>query len=204
MQIKRIQCPQCEVVLDVKNDSDSLEKKILCPNCRRELIVKFKPKADPIEAHTYYVRPKQPKPKQGSNETQYGGFGGSTSGCNHGEGNSDETQFGGAAAREETYARLILDDISYSLKEGRNVVGRRSEKHLATLEITTDDMSMSRQHVVITVTTLSDGKKKAVLSNYKNKNATLINDMPIDSGDAIRLADGNTITMGRTTLRFTM
>jgi hypothetical protein len=61
---------------------------------------------------------------------------------------------------------------------------------------------MSRQHCKITVSTLPDGTKKAVLGNYLNKNQTTIDGQPIETGDSIRLTDGNTITMGYTTLIF--
>lgn len=71
MQIKRIQCPQCQVVLDVKNDEEAPEKLVFCPRCSTELLVKFKPKGDPVEAHTYYA--KQKKPAADNGETQLGG-----------------------------------------------------------------------------------------------------------------------------------
>ena len=194
MQIKRIQCPQCQTVLDVKNQEETLEKHINCPRCGTELIVKFKPKADPVEAHTFYARQ---KPTYDSCETQLGGsFGGGSS-------SGDETQLGtGSANKVETYARLSLNGMTYTLKEGRNIVGRRASTSPANIQLATDDLSMSRQHIIINVTTMSDGTKKAVLSNYQNKNVTSIDGFQIDSGDAIRLADGNTITMGRTTVTF--
>lgn len=195
MQIKRIQCPQCQTVLDVKNQEDNLEKRINCPRCGTELIVKFKPKSDPVEAHTFYARQ---KPRYDSGETQLGGMGNRYSASSE-----DETQLGrGQVNKAETNARLSLNGVTYTLKEGQNIVGRRASTSLATIQLATDDLSMSRQHVIINVTTLSDGTKKAVLSNYKNKNVTSINGFQIDSGDAIRLADGNTITMGRTTVVF--
>ena len=61
---------------------------------------------------------------------------------------------------------------------------------------------MSRQHCIINVSTLSDGSKKAVLSNYQNKNSTTIDGQLIGKGDEIRLTDGNSITMGHTTVTF--
>ena len=61
---------------------------------------------------------------------------------------------------------------------------------------------MSRQHCSITITTLPDGSMKAVLSNYQNKNLTLIDGQEIETGDAIRLTNGNAIKMGHTTVTF--
>lgn len=191
MQIKRIQCPQCEVVLDVKNEEEVPEKRVFCPRCSTELLVKFKPKGDPVEAHTYYAKAR--KPAADSGETQLGGANYSTT-AGGGSGRN-------GSADGYTYVRLMADGVSYPLKEGRNVVGRRATKSCATVQITTSDLTMSRQHIIINVTTLADGTKKVVLSNYQNKNPTLINGMQIDDGDAVRLSDGNTITIGRTTLR---
>ena len=188
MQIKRIQCPQCEVVLDVKNEEEVPEKKVFCPRCSTELLVKFKPKGDPVEAHTYYA--KQKKPAADNGETQLGGGFNTSSGV----GNN-------STASGETYVRLMADGISYPLREGGNIVGRRTPKNNASVQITTDDCTMSRRHILIKITSLPDGNKRVVLSNYENKNPTYLNGMQIVDGDRVMLSDGNTITIGRTTLR---
>jgi pSer/pThr/pTyr-binding forkhead associated (FHA) protein len=99
-------------------------------------------------------------------------------------------------------AQLIFDGISYNLEEGQNIVGRKGMTSKATIQIATQDRYMSRQHCSITVTTLPDGTKKAVLSNYQNKNLTTIDGQEIETGDAIRLVNGNRITMGHTTVVF--
>ena len=54
----------------------------------------------------------------------------------------------------------------------------------------------------VMVTTLPDGTKKAVLSNYQNKNLTTIDGQEIETGDEIRLTDGNQIKRGQTTVTF--
>ena len=41
MQIKRITCPSCGVILDVRNSKEESVKKIVCPNCKKQLAVKF-------------------------------------------------------------------------------------------------------------------------------------------------------------------
>ena len=81
----------------------------------------------------------------------------------------------------------------YPLAEGQNLVGRKGDTSKATVQIDTTDRYMSRQHVCITVTTLPDGNVKAILSNYQNKNLTTIDGQEIETGDAIRLTDGNCI-----------
>lgn len=196
MQIKRIQCPQCQTVLDVKNSLEEDEKTISCPRCRTELRVKFR-KKEPVEAHTFYAQPKH-RPQYDNGETQLGGGGmGGYSG--------DETQLGGRSNgnKRSCQAQLSLNGTIYTLNEGRNTVGRRANNPpQATVQLATNDMTMSREHIAINVTTMPDGTKKVVLSNYKNKNITSINGMQIENGDAIRLSDGNIITMGCTTVNF--
>ena len=49
MQVKRIKCPNCNAVLDVKNSKDERQKHILCPGCKAELLVKF---PQPLVAET--------------------------------------------------------------------------------------------------------------------------------------------------------
>ena len=96
----------------------------------------------------------------------------------------------------------MFGGVSYPLEEGQNIVGRKGTTSKATVQIETADRYMSRQHGSIRVTTLSDGTKKAVLSNYQNKNLTSVDGQEIAKGDEIRLTNGNRITMGHTTVIF--
>ena len=196
METKRIKCPNCKVVLDVKNSKNEDVKQITCPKCKAVLQVKFH-KQVPLEAETYYAPPK-PKPQTSNDgETQLAG------------GNNGATILGGAMAgatqlatppRTEKRARLVYDDHPYFLEEGQNIIGRKGNTSKATVQIATEDRYMSRQHCSITVTTLPDGTKKAVLSNYQNKNLTTIDGQEIETGDSIRLVNGNHIKMGHTTI----
>lgn len=200
MQIKRIKCPNCNAVLDVQNPKNELLKKIKCPNCKAELQVKFPPlKAPekPLDAETFIATPKKPTIDYG--ETQLA------------DGNNGATILGGAMAgatqlgsspKKESSARLVFEDRPYFLGEGQNIIGRKGNTSKATVQIATEDRYMSRQHCSITVTTLPDGTKKAVLSNYQNKNLTSVDGQEIETGDAIRLVNGNRITMGHTTVVF--
>lgn len=176
MQVKRIQCPQCGVVLDVKNSKNETIKQITCPSCNTVLQVKFAPQNEPIEAHTYYA------PK--TNKDQYG-----------------KTELASSPEIHNS-AYLICEGITYSLKLGDNIIGRKGQTSRASIQIDTDDRLMSRQHCRINVTSLSDGSFKAVLCDYQNKNMTFVDGQTISQGDEIRLMDGNRITMGNTTVIF--
>jgi hypothetical protein len=104
--------------------------------------------------------------------------------------------------KDSCNARLVFDDKPYFLEEGRNIIGRKGSTSRATVQIATEDRYMSRQHCSIKVTTLPDGTKKAVLSNYQNKNLTTVDGQEIETGDEIRLTNGDRITMGHTTVTF--
>lgn len=188
MQTKRIKCPSCGVVLDVQNSKNELVKQITCPKCKAVLQVKFPPQQEPLEAKTYYAPPKQPVADNGATQLASSSYG--------------ATQLVTDTPKISTSAKLLYDGVSYPLEEGQNIIGRRGNTSKATIQIATDDRYMSRQHCSVTVTTLPDGTKKVVLSNYQNKNLTSIDDQPIETGDAIRLTDGNSITMGHTTITF--
>lgn len=187
MQTKRIQCPKCGVVLDVKNSKNEEVKQITCPQCRSILQVKFTPQQAPIEAQTFYS-PKRPSEDNGTTELAGGSYG--------------VTQLASSSPMKNQSAQLIFNGVNYDLEEGQNIVGRKGNTSKATVQIATDDRYMSRQHCAIKVTTLPDGKKKAVLSNYQNKNLTTIDGQDIETGDEIRLTDGNQIKMGHTTVTF--
>ena len=186
MQTKRIQCPQCGVVLDVKNSKNEEVKQIICPQCKTPLQVKFAPQKEPIEAQTFYA----PKASADSGATQLAGTNGATQ------------LVSSPVSKKKQSAKLVYDGFSYELEEGQNIVGRKGNTSKATIQIATDDHYMSRQHCAINVTTLPDGTIKAVLSNYQNKNCTMVEGQEIETEDAIRLSDGNQITMGHTKVIF--
>lgn len=202
MQTKRIICPKCKAVLDVTNSKNETLKQITCPSCKTILQVKFppqqeQPQQEPIEAHTYYAPSKRPMADSG--ETQLAGAGGETV---LGGGLSGATQLYTPTQKATATAKLTFGRKEYPLSEGQNIVGRQGTTSKATVQIETADRYMSRLHCSITVSTLPDGTKKAVLSNYQNKNLTTIDGQEIETGDAIRLVNGNRITMGHTTVVF--
>ena len=188
MQTKRIICPKCNAVLDVKNSQNEALKQITCPSCKAILQVKFQPQQEPMEAKTFYPAPGQPTANSGTTQLAVAGYG--------------ATQIAADSQKPEASAMLTFGGKSYPLKEGQNIVGRKATSSHATVQIETSDRYMSRQHCIINVTSLPDGCKKAVLSNYQNKNQTTVNGQPINMGDEIRLTDGNIITMGHTTVTF--
>lgn len=184
MQTKRVKCPTCGVVLDVKNSKNETLKQINCPQCNTLLQVMFVPAQEPLTAKTFYA-PKQTRDNAATQLASKAGMGQEP-----------------ISTEEKQRAELVFQGQSYPLSEGVNVIGRCGTTSKATVQIKTNDLYMSRQHAQIEVTTLADGKIKAVLSNYQNKNQTTIDGQAIEADDKIRLADGNAITMGKTTVTF--
>lgn len=41
MEVLRIKCPSCSIILDVKNSKNEAVKRITCPNCKSSLAVTF-------------------------------------------------------------------------------------------------------------------------------------------------------------------
>lgn len=203
MQTKQIICPKCRTVLNVKNSKNEEEKQITCPSCSTPLKVKFPPQQAPMEAKTFYAPPKKPVVDSGATQ-----LAGADNGATQLAGGSyGATQLATPKAMPATPTpnpRLVFDEQPYFLADGQNIIGRKGTTSKATVQIATDDRYMSRQHCSITVTTLPDGSKKAVLSNYQNKNLTTIDGQEIETGDAIRLVNGNRIKMGHTTVIFKM
>ena len=189
MQIKRVKCPQCNVVLDVKNSKNEDVKQISCPSCKTLLQVRFAPQQEPIEAHTFFETP-QHSSLSDSGETQLAA------------GVLGATELFKLGTHTHSHAEIIFGAISYPLIEGQNIIGRKGNTSKATVQIDSADRYMSRQHIAIDVTKLPDGTLKAVLCNYHNKNLTSVDGQPISGGDIIRLVDGNNITMGHTTVTF--
>lgn len=117
---------------------------------------------------------------------------------------SEETEIvgGGYDRASNAVARLTVNGRQYTLRSGRNIIGRQGDTSEATVQIVTNDMYMSRQHCVITVIPQSDGRVSAKISNYQNKNKTMINGRILDSMKEVWLPNVCDITMGHTTVRY--
>lgn len=175
MEIKRIQCPNCGVVLDVRNSKMEDEKLITCPQCKAVLKVRFMHEA-PLEAKTVLGG------GYNGGETQLGG-------------QNDTTQL--ASASNTKSCCLCVDGRSYPLAIGLNTVGRKAPSSQASLQIETDDRYMSRRHVKIEVREVA-GIRQTIISNDQNKNVTYVDGQELQSGDAVILRDGSEIIMGKT------
>lgn len=183
MEVKRVKCSNCGIILEVKNSKNEAVKLITCPQCKAPLRVRFQPQ-QPLEVET--VLPGcQPAQQRVAPQ------------------NDGETLLGGrrtASGPSSATACLVLADQQYVLRQGANTVGRKAQTSQATLQLPVSDPYMSRHHLQITVSVLPNGKLKAVISNDRNKNITSINGVELPHDEAIVLSNGDRIVMGKTTV----
>ena len=101
-------------------------------------------------------------------------------------------------------ATLEYGSRTYRLEAGSNTVGRAASSSRATVQIDTDDRTMSRMHASIMVHTLGSGRLKAVLSyaNDKADNPIFLNQDRLAPEDQLVLEAGDVIMMGHTKLKF--
>lgn len=194
MQKIRIKCPHCKVTLDVRNSTGAAEKEITCPNCHTNLMVKFKQVAVP---------PSQPQPANTEPRT--------TADNLYADGqaqtpaaytDTSETMVTSLPIFDAIMGKLLYNGKKYMLQMGINTIGRKAETSKASLQIETDDRSMSRLHSVIKVTRLLDGTLRTTIENADNKNLTYVGGQLLIDGDTIVLNDGDVIKMGNAYVTF--
>lgn len=181
MQIKRIKCPNCGALLDVRNSQNESVKIVTCPQCKAGLRVHFAATST----------------KSGSEANTHLPSGHSQAATSHGD-----TQLGHKPQSMAARPRLVCGGRSYPLAQGINIVGRRAATSQATVQIATDDHYMSRSHARIDITPLPGGGLKAVIRNDKNKNATTVAGQLLADDDALILKDGTLIVMGKTSIEY--
>jgi len=107
------------------------------------------------------------------------------------------------AQNSASTARLIhIDDNGnelkkYSLSEGTNLIGRKSQSPMANIAIDTADKYMSRTHCTITMAKIDSGSA-FLLKDYQSKNDTYVNEHLLGKTEEIYLQNHDVIQMGKT------
>lgn len=179
--IKRVNCSSCGITLEVPQRNGEPFRVFHCPNCNHQLRATF---SDP-----------QPNAQA---ETVYGGM----KGVSLEKPSDDENLTVFPQAKSERPGTLHCGKEAYSLHLGRNLVGRKSKSSNADVQIPTDDLQMSREHVIINVMKISDGRIKALVRNYKEHVATSINGMPLNADDEVVLTNGIDLKLGNTSITY--
>lgn len=165
-QVKRISCPGCQAVLDVKNPQGVAIKTIVCPKCQTRMKVTFHDDDALEEAHTFLA---------GGGEAR--------------------TMMATPRQKAQQY-QLRVGAAVYPLGDGLNTIGRRSSASMATIQIPTTSKVMSRKHARIEVVRFPGGICRVRISNWENKNATKVNGVEIKADDVLLLKVGDTVVMG--------
>lgn len=192
----KIKCPTCGKVLRLQDAPNINAASFTCPVCEEKHVV---------GKCQRYVE--QPKPMVSSgDETRYGGASarqgddetriGSQPQC----GGSDETRIGSASSPA---VGVLMDNMgrTYQLRSGINTIGRKAASSAASVQIATDDRTMSRSHAVIDVSH-AGGKTIHILRNGANKNPSYLNGTLIGPQDQLILNNGDRIKMGNTEMTF--
>jgi len=102
---------------------------------------------------------------------------------------------------------IVCGQEHFELKLGVNTVGRKSANSSATIQIATNDMSVSRVHAEIEVVKLDSGNMKAFLRDVRdveksNIKPMLFGDDRMYPEDCLDLENGDTFRMGDVLVKY--
>lgn len=193
----KIKCPTCGKVLRLQDAPNIDAAFFTCPVCKEKHIVG--------KCQRYVEQPKSIAPT--GDETQYGGvymqhLGGDETrmASEVRQEYCDETCIGGTSTAR---VGMLVDNkgASYQLCSGINTIGRKATSSSASVQIATDDRTMSRSHAIIEVRN-AGGQTIHILRNEANKNPSYLNGSLIGQQDQFILNNGDHIKMGNTELIF--
>ena len=179
----KIKCPTCGKVLRLNEMTNINAASFTCPVCKEKHVVG--------NCQRYNSAPQPSAPA--SEETQYGGAGSLQTG-------RDETRIG-VAPQAKVGMLVDANEATYQLAIGFNTIGRKAASSTASVQIATDDRTMSRNHAVIEVRN-AGGQLLHILKNGANKNPSYLNNALVGQGDQLILNNGDRLKMGNTTLTF--
>ena len=193
----KIKCPTCGKILRLQDAPNINAASFTCPVCKEKHVVgkcqryveQPKPTASSGDATRYRSAFAQ---QQGGDEARIG------SQPQHGSG--DETRIDSAS---RPAVGVLVDNMgrTYALRSGINTIGRKASSSAATVQIATDERTMSRSHAVIEVSN-AGGKTIHILRNGANKNPSYLNGTVIGPQDQLILNNGDRIRMGNTEMTF--
>lgn len=195
-----IKCPTCGKVLRLNDAPNINAATFTCPVCHSKHLVgdcqRYEDPAKrpaPASDNTIYGSPRTSAPS--GDDTLYAGGSSPKSG-------DGDTIIGGTLL-QTTVGRLVdAKGRIYQLSTGLNTIGRKATTSMATVQIETDDRTMSRSHAIIEVQRTADHQLLHILKNGANKNPSHLNDTLIGVRDQFVLNDGDRLKLGNTLLTF--
>jgi len=177
---KLVKCDSCGLTIDVPQRGDEAFRLFRCPNCSHKLRADFDP---------------QPEDSSG---TIYGG--GRATNRQQKRPDSEGTVY--AAKKNVRTCMLKCGGKTYSLHNGRNIIGRKASVSDTDVQIETADKHMSRQHATIKVTRVADGSMRTLISCNKDRLTTIVNGQSLAVGDEVVLTSGVSVVLGQTSLLY--
>ena len=121
--------------------------------------------------------------------------------------NTGETVLEESSSDKKKIGSLSCKGIKYPLQLGLNTIGRKSNKSTATIQIDTDDRSVSRVHAEIEVVRLQNERIKVVLRDIRDSEKIKIKpsyfeDQKMYPEDRINLENGDTFKIGETLIKY--
>jgi len=177
----RIKCPTCGARLTVIDSPANQGKSVKCPICKEK---------HPFSSFQVVTSATIDE----NDRTQIG----------VGRNPKDATELPDRVLQKESGYLVDGNMNEYPLKEGINLIGRRTfnSPSTANVAIETIDRGFSRRHLYVEVSTVHGGNTHYLAYNAENKNPTTINTIPIEQGDKILLHDGDVIKSSKTILVF--
>lgn len=176
---------------------------IKCPNCGKKLEVNFKSKAsqniEDIKIKCPICKISSPLSSYKKIENESGDGDKTRYSKNRPE--DPDTEY--KTAPHQSYSspgelKLVGSKLAFKLKEGRNVIGRKAQTSKSDIQIESNNnpSRLSREHIVINVKRIKDGRYIQDLSLYKNEvNVTLHNGQKLEYGDSYFLKDNDEIAL---------
>lgn len=178
----KIWCPICGSVLSVQPQPGIESKSVTCPVCKnRSAFTQFK---------KIYTNDEQTEYPDQDDHTRYE--------------NGENTE-GPSNGVNWTLGKITVPslNISYQLKPGKNVIGRKATGSSAQCQIPCPSKRMSREHLIIEIKKVPGKGFVHYASLYKEQvNATFVGKNQLEYGDCIVLKDKDVIKLPDIEVRF--
>jgi DNA-directed RNA polymerase subunit RPC12/RpoP len=174
--VKTLYCPECNHPQTIP--ADKLTRTLTCPKCKR------------VEATTKYLdSPRAPEVEENV---------------------LTDTNLGGEIGKVYRPGSLHLvggeggwtGDRDIALVRGKNTLGRRSPNSSSSIQLPTADAFMSKNHAVVEVVMMPDAQFEHRVWDNGSVNGTFHNEQRLDPDEVAVLSPGDTLRLGRTTLKF--
>lgn len=188
-EIIQIKCPFCGSMLSVSNQTGIETKNVTCPICKKKNPFSAFKRVDHMTTKESHKSGYQ----EVEDHTSYA----------YENGSNEHTSFGDLNFVIGK-VKIVSSGLSYQLRPGKNVIGRKGQKSTADFQIEMGEKrAMSREHIVIDVKKVIGKGFVHYISLFKEKvNDTYIGEEKLLYGDTVILSHGDVIRLPDANLKF--